>query len=271
MDVVALVSDRVARARVTEALRERGEVQFFDRTTDVWDAVVEGRARVVLVEPTDVGGRSTTPLIASLRMGFPNVPVIAYCDPRSVTSAQILDMARAGVNELVMRGVDDVRLALMAALDGAERHCAAERVVAMLGPRLPESIAPIVRFFLHNAARPVTVEDAAAALGVHRKTLFTRLAAAGYPPPSVLASWCRLLLASKLLEDPGRPIERVALDLDFSSGTALRNMLRRYTGLTPVEVRARDGFEHLYGLFVAASPSPRRRARRHAGRDRAHL
>jgi AraC-like DNA-binding protein len=271
-DVVALVVERTARARVSEALRDRGEVDFYDRTTDVWDAVVDGRARVVLLEPVDVTGRFTAPLVSSLRTGFPSVPIVAYCDPRIATSAQILELARAGVNELVMRGVDDVRLALTAAMDGAERHCAAECVLARLGSRLPKTIAPIIRFFLHNAGQPVSVADAAAALGVHRKTLFVRLAAAGYPPPSVLASWCRLLVASKLLEDPARPVTRVALELDFASATALRNMLRRYTGLTPVEVRARGGFEHLYHLFMSAERPPGHRARRHPmTQSRVHL
>jgi AraC-like DNA-binding protein len=56
-----------------------------------------------------------------------------------------------------------------------------------------------------------------------------------------MIGWCRLLIAARVLDDPGRTVEQVALKLDFPSGAALRNMFKRYTGLRTTEVRENGG------------------------------
>ena len=60
------------------------------------------------------------------------------------------------------------------------------------------------------------------------------------PAPSVLVSWCRVLHAAVLLSTTTRAVDHVARLLDFQSGTALRNMFRRYTGMRPGEVRGSE-------------------------------
>ena len=55
--------------------------------------------------------------------------------------------------------------------------------------------------------------------------------------------------AARLLDDPGRTIEQVALKLDFPSGAALRNMFKRYTGLRTTEVRENGGVRCLVHTF----------------------
>ncbi len=93
------------------------------------------------------------------------------------------------------------------------------------------------------------MEDVANALGVHRKTLVDRLKAAQLPSPRAIIGWCRLLVAARVLDDPGRTVEQVALMLDFPSGTALRNMCKRYTGLRTGEVRQNGGVRCLMHAF----------------------
>jgi AraC-like DNA-binding protein len=108
-----------------------------------------------------------------------------------------------------------------------------------------------VRYCLTNAHTAPTVEHTAAALGVRRQTIAARLAVAMLPTASSLVSWGRLLLAARLLEDAERSVERVAHALAFDSGSALRHMLMRYTGLRPAQVRARGGLAEVLPLFVA--------------------
>jgi AraC-like DNA-binding protein len=86
-------------------------------------------------------------------------------------------------------------------------------------------------------------------MGVHRKTLVDRLKAAHLPSPRAMIGWCRLLMAARLLDDPGRTVEQVALKLDFPSGAALRNMFKRYTGLRTTEVRENGGVRCLLHAF----------------------
>ena len=255
--VVALLRDRGARARVQEALRGHGALEFCERSADVASAVRSGDVTAVLVEPQDGGGASTIPLVASLRAGFPGVAVIAYCDHRNASSADILAMARAGVNELAFRGTDDVRIALTAVLTSAEHHSTATLVLGELGTALPAGIRPLVAYCLEHAGTPLSVERVAAELGVHRKTLVNRLTQAGFPAPSAVIGWCRLLVAARLLENPAQSAEQVALRLEFPSGTALRNMLKRYTGLTVREVRENGGLRCVIRLFKQAFlPAP---------------
>jgi transcriptional regulator GlxA family with amidase domain len=114
----------------------------------------------------------------------------------------------------------------------------------------------------HVTAHPETqrVADLANALGYHRKTLVNHCTQARVPPPQELMAWCRLTVAAGLLQTTPRTIESVALGLDFPSDTALRNMMKRYTGLRASEVRAAGGMRAVIAAFEAALGSYRRNA-----------
>jgi AraC-like DNA-binding protein len=92
--------------------------------------------------------------------------------------------------------------------------------------------------------RPAIVTDVRAladALGVHRKTVFNRCAQAGFLAPAEMLLWARLCLAGYLLETTGHTVESMSLDLGYPSPTALRNTMKRYTGLRPTAVRSGGG------------------------------
>ncbi|WP_025413866.1 helix-turn-helix domain-containing protein [Gemmatirosa kalamazoonensis] len=250
--VVALVADARDRARLESAMPATARIVFVADTQALRAAVTAGDADVVVLEPRCPAGRITAAMVRQFRDGFPYLPVLAYCDPYTRGSGHIVDMARAGVSEVLLRGVDDVRLVLGRTIEHARRQCVVDQVYERLAPRLPEAARPIVACFLRHAASTTTVSDAASELGVHRKTLVNRMAAAHLPPPRVINSWCRLLVAAELLDAPGRSVNQVAVDLSFSSGTALRNMLKRYTDLTPSALRAKGSLATLDALFLRA-------------------
>src|SRR5581483_2431497 len=74
---------------------------------------------------------------------------------------------------------------------------------------------------------------------------------ASLPSLAASISWSRLFVAARLLEDLHRPVGRVALHLGFASGSALRGMLKRYTGLTPGEVRCGGGLDRVIDAMCA--------------------
>lgn len=250
--VVALVADRACRARLVEALRGRATVAFCERPAEVLALLREARAAGLVIEPRDGEGVSTASAVHAVRAGFPSVPVVGYCSPSCEGSQDILALAQAGVHDLVLRGVNDEGIALRHALAGAGHACAATLILGEVLPMLPESARPIMEYCVRHADRAPTVEDVARALAVHRKTLRNRLSAAGLPAPSVLVGWGRLLMAAKLLEDPGRTAEQVALMLDYPSASAFRNTLRRYTKLRPTGVRERGGLTCVLSAFRCA-------------------
>jgi AraC-like DNA-binding protein len=95
-----------------------------------------------------------------------------------------------------------------------------------------------------------TVPELARAALCSPRTLRRALRAAGLPAPEELLAWRRLLHAARLLDD-GRSADSVARALDFSTGSAMRKCLRRYTGLRPGELRRAGAFAALAALFLA--------------------
>jgi AraC-like DNA-binding protein len=67
-----------------------------------------------------------------------------------------------------------------------------------------------------------------------------------------LIGWGRLLALSMQLEDTVAAVDAIAHELQFSSPSALRNLLQRYAGLTPTELRRLGGSAHLVTRLTTA-------------------
>ena len=69
------------------------------------------------------------------------------------------------------------------------------------------------------------------------------------PPPQELLAWCRLGVVGYLLGTTSLSVESIAQQLDFPSDTALRNLVKRYTGLRATEIRERGGLPCVIGAL----------------------
>ena len=249
MIVAALVRDPVSRARLIDALRTEASVRYCERLSEAFALVESGLATLVVLDHRDFDGSPTLPTVRRLRDEYPSVPIVMYLPMSAVISGAVMDYAKAGVSQLVFQGVDDLKASLRSAVDAALDQVSASALSAELESLVPPATVPFLRYCLEHARRDITVEEVAAAMGVHRKTLVDRLKAARLPSPRAMIGWCRLLVAARLLDDPGRTVEQVALKLDFPSGAALRNMFKRYTGLKTTEVRENGGVRCLLHAF----------------------
>jgi len=175
----------------------------------------------------------------------------------------MLDAARAGATEVVIANFDDVGITLAHRLASAQAAALARRVMVRIADLVPDSIASLIDYFFRHGRSAPTVATAAHSLGLHRKTLALHCARAHLPSPSALSCWARLILAAQRLEDPGRTTERSAMETGFPSGSAFRNMLKRYTGLSPSEVRERGGSLCIIDLFTARLAAGRARRLAH--------
>lgn len=245
--VLALLRDRGALARVTDALRSAaaaGEptavVRSVTTVAAFLAAVAERAYALVVVEAHDADGVSTAEAVRVLRERHPAVPVLGHAVARAGMSTDVMALVRAGVHELVVAGVDDVAATLRAALARTGRRASAEGVLREVAAGVPAGVLPALRYALEHADAAPSVPELARALGVSRQALAARLRAAGLPGPRALLAWCRLLLAAELLAAGGRTVDYVALELDFPSANGFRNVLRRYAGVGPADVR-RDG------------------------------
>ena len=258
--VVALVLGNTCRARVRGALAGRADVRFCERRADLLSLAVSAHASAILVEPRDHAGADVSTTVATIRAGMPSVPVIAYIADARASSGDILALARAGVHDLVRSGFDDVGFALGAALASASAACATSAIRAELECLVAPDTWSFVSYCLTRAHGPISVGAAAAALGLDRRTLVRRLKRASLPPPRRVAGWCRVIAAARLLDEPIYTLEQAALRLEFPSGTALRNMLVRYTGLRPREIRENGGARCVLHLFKRELGAARTRA-----------
>ena len=242
MQVLALLHTPRAHHWLRRNAERLARVTVVDSQASI-DATLQ-RARIdVLVLELDIERGSLEPLVWDLRRRYPSLAIVLYCPLSSRVAREILTLGKAGADDLIVEGLDDDGRSLRRiAVTAASSRCTAQSLAA-LKDRLPARVMDIVARCLHLASQPTTVRQLAAAVGVNRKTLVNRLTAAGLPGPAALISWCRVLLACELLQDPGRSVEQVALALGFGSAVALRNMSRRYLRVRPSELRSRDALD----------------------------
>lgn len=251
--IVALVVGRRESARVQEAVRGRARLLVASSLGSLRQlASLDDPALVALVvEPRDETNTPVHPFVREFVGRSPHVPVIAICDPGAGLSRDLLELAQAGTHEVVIRGAGDDGHGLRAAIEAGQRTNAGMRTLALLTPLVPSELAGFVEFCVYFPHEAKGVAQVARALGVHRKTLVNQCARAGMPTPSVLVSWCRVLHAAVLLSSSTRAVDHIARLLDFQSGTALRNMFRRYTGMRPSEVRGSERLGAVLAVFRA--------------------
>ncbi len=249
--LLALITGRLERLRIATAVRGHAEVHFVGSTAELLAHLGECSALPIalVIEPRDCDGRATSAIVRQLVAAHPALPVIGYCHAGYEHSRDILDLGVGGAHELLFHGIDDSGVALRGVLASASQACAATQVLNAIAADIPGALVPMFEFCLAYPERATSVQAVAHVLGVHRKTLVNYCAQASLPPPGAVLAWCRLLLVGHFLETPGRTVEGIALRVEFASATALRNMLRRYTGLRPQQVRERGGLRCVVDAF----------------------
>ena len=115
------------------------------------------------------------------------------------------------------------------------------RIVARRSTDATVATDPLVRaaidLFASGLQSGVNVAGAARALGVSRNTLNRRISAELGRSASAELHRQRLMLAKRLLSDPGNKVEYVARVAGFSSASHLGSALRADCGLSPVAFR----------------------------------
>lgn len=245
---IATLLGRESESRLRGALRTY-DIVSARSAADLIAIVRATSPSFVVTEPWDGTGTPVAPVVHRLKVMLPSVPVIVYAKPNGALYHEILPLARAGIDAIILRDVDDQPSVLRACVERARYGCLETEVLTAIGALIPPDAVLFIRYCLQRAER-VSVERAAATLAMDRKTLLNRLARHRLPPPREMAAWCRLLVAARLLEDPARSAEQVGLLVGCGSATALRNLFLRYTGQRPSAIRASGGMQTVLRLFT---------------------
>jgi AraC-like DNA-binding protein len=249
--VVAAIADEEWRAHVRSLLDPWVTLTILPTVRLVHDVTPD----IVLwhLGSADDADDACVAALRRFRMYSARTVVVAYCRISAPVAPLLVAAGRVGIDRLLLRGHDDLRAGLRRELEDRGVEAVSREAIARL--ELPDGEAwQIVAHCLRRAATTVlTVEALADEFGLSRRTLHNRLRTAGLPSPEQVIGWTRLLLAAAMLQVPSGSVASVAARLGFSSESALRGMLVRYTGVTPRELRRADGFARVVSAFRSAS------------------
>lgn len=250
--VVACGLTPLQRARLIDATRSRAAIVGTSTPAELY-ATLEGA-----VDPVDVvamgpqsDGRQLHAIIRRLRVERPRLPVIVYLATSGHQTSTIPELTQAGAHEIIIPGFNDQGDRLLAAMSSARRGCTERWIMARLSIVVPPRLMPFAEAII---AEPVEIENVpalAARVGVHRKTLYNWCESMRFVQPREFLLWCRLVLVAHYLETTRCTVDTIARDVGFPSPTALRNTLKRYTGLTASQLRDAGGLERFVEIFGA--------------------
>ncbi len=256
-----LFGDRVAQARLGEAVRGHGTIWVAEHPEEVAAAAAGSSslaATIILFSPA----RHAEALRAAdaIRAAAPDHAIIGYVDPRTLSSRFILETGRAALTDLVLRDVDDSRAVLLRVLENAGQLDSALRVAEHMCEGQPRAVRIVVQFICAHLREPLDASTIAAGLGLNRRTMYHRLGGVGSPGPRELVGWCRVLFVAHQLSRADASLSVIATQLDLPSWRSLTYMVRRYLGIGTNELRRLDAFAFALARFREQFAAPTHRA-----------
>jgi AraC-like DNA-binding protein len=265
--LLLLHPDAVFREQVRRATGKR----FHFHPTSSWEELREALrtappSALIVVDPYwGVEGEGLSNALRLLLAEFPSVTVIAALELRPDRYRDLRTLGAWGVAEVIALGETDTKESIARQL----RSVQGRPLQSLLERSLPSSMPGNARALLMAAAEVVAVggqaKELARALYLSPRTLLRWCDRAELPPPRRLLVWMRILLASELLDDPGRTVSSVALACGYSSDNSLRRALQDFLHTTPTVLRREGAFDLASRAFlrelaaVRGSRSPRLR------------
>lgn len=192
--------------------------------------------------------------IRRLRRARPASTIIAYAGGSTDWPATVRAI-HSGANSIALHGFDDLRVIIRRALIDVALAPACTATVDLVLPWVRRPVHQIIEYCTVCAPRDIGVDEVAATLHLSARTVNRQLHAMGLPTIAATISWCRLFVAAYLISRRSERVERVAGILGYGSGSALRNMLRRYTNLATPAMRDPDAVGRLARLYGAIGRS----------------
>ncbi|MCU0615822.1 MAG: AraC family transcriptional regulator [Gemmatimonadaceae bacterium] len=255
--VSLLFGDRLAHARLLEAVRGHAALWTSEDPDEVADAVATSHdevATVILFSPS----RHAEGIRAAeiIRAVAPDHAIVGYVDPRTISSRFILETGRVALTDLVLRDVDDSRAILLRVIQNAAQRDRALRIAHELCDGQPREVRLVVQFICRHLRDTLDATSIAAGLGLNRRTLYHRLAQVGSPGPRELVGWCRVAYVCWQLSHASATLADIATQLDVPVWRGLASLLRRYLNMTTRELRESDAFAIAIDRFRAQFVAP---------------
>ncbi len=205
------------------------------------DLAREGEIHALILDRTALAPRALA-WLAVLKSRQPDLLVLACLPADDDWGKRAFGLARAGVDELLVAGVEDHPAHVREALRRAQVRTVA-RVVERWGAPFPASLAsPDLERTLGRISLLKTATALAQSLGIPETRLDRELHDADLFKPRTLLGHLRLLRGARVLGDCDESLERIAMEeLDYASLSSFGNACRRLWGVSPYEIRGGGG------------------------------
>jgi AraC-like DNA-binding protein len=251
--------------RLRRAIRDRHQLSECESWASLARTCDREPVRVAVVDLYAEGAMALD-RVQRIKRRLPRLTVLAYVTMTPERAHDLFEAGRAGVDGLVLSGEDDAPRPLLALIEGAESRSLAGVVRGSLEGS-DQVVADAMLLAVTHADERLSSADLARLLALPRRLVAQRLAAQGFPAPHRLLTWGRLVVAAHMLEDRHRSADRVAITLDFPSGSAFRNTCQRYLHATPGQIRSRGGAPYVVRTLLrqvhdrlASTSEPRHRS-----------
>jgi len=232
-----LQADARVAARLSGALGANHRVVVCPDWEALRQALAQGPLDGCLVDADQPERRAAAKEIASLRYHHPGLAIVACVEVRH--SQGYFDLGEMGVDGILPS--DSLQNAVRSIVDDALATARADRISRALQGRYAAPAPDAIGWAVEHAGDDTSVEKLAAALGHTPRGLRQALEAAGFPGPTRVLLWGRLLLAAARLSRDGRTVEEVAFSLGYATAGSLSRAIKRGTGLTAGEVAEGGG------------------------------
>jgi AraC-like DNA-binding protein len=236
--VLAAVPDDFAR-RLGRAAGQRFTFLWVSSWTDAIDAIRQEPLELAVVDP----GLEDIPRgheIERIRVLFPSLPLVLYTRLSPSTVPVLLQLGRAGIQEVVVAGHDDhpdrLRQLLAEEVAGSISRQLIEEMDDLLSD-CPGELRWAIETTIREPATLHTVADLARRARIDRRTCARWFTKACLPPPSVMLMVFRVMYAHRLLQDPGYTVEDVATKLGYAKARSFAQNVKDVFGMTPGELR----------------------------------
>lgn len=219
-----------------------------------WDALreripTERPSSIVLIRIDEV--EQDTEALHRLIRETPSVPVVAVVPFSRSTTTQVRGLLETGLSEIA-NGDEEVQLAaLIPALLQAHARPLKRRIEERLPVWVPEDARILIRAAAEAVVDAGGRDELAGIFGVYVRTVASRCAEVGLPPPRRLLGWVRVLLALSLLEETHRTVLNVARACGYTDNSSLKRAVENFTGSSALGSIRDQTFAAAFDGFVA--------------------
>lgn len=195
---------------------------------------------VVVVDPRD-GHEVRTREVEALLRQFPSLPVVVYTTLSPEVTQSLVQLARLGLQTVVLRGFDDEALRFRALLERLPEYELSERLLALIQEPLNEVPVQLRRAIVRCIRSPhefQDVSDLVRASGYTRRTFDRWMMLVGVSSKS-LVRIARAVRAYHLMRDPGYQLSDIARKVGYAEPRLFARHMRQVTGMVPSSLRRR--------------------------------